>query len=246
MPFLFKNKKGNKMNKKVITLGISMLFAVGSYLFSNESKVTTKVMSSTSKSYAVKNADYDINMADDKLGQNKNAPVDYYMLTLSWSPGFCEFNKNQNGGDVPKKLKYQCSNPNKFGWVIHGLWPQSALAKNIDEHPRFCQGDLPPVPEKILEKYMKESPGKALLQAEWEKHGACAFKQPQDYFNMQKVLFNDLKLPEKKLPKKAFFSWMRRHNPQLNGVYMNAYGNEMQICYSKKWKAIDCPRYSSK
>ena len=29
-------------------------------------------------------------MRDDAIGQNKNAPVDYYMLALSWSPAFCE------------------------------------------------------------------------------------------------------------------------------------------------------------
>ena len=33
--------------------------------------------------------DYDTNMANDKFGQH-NAPVDYYMLALSWSPAFCE------------------------------------------------------------------------------------------------------------------------------------------------------------
>ena len=35
---------------------------------------------------------YDVIMRDDAIGQNKNAPVDYYMLALSWSPAFCENN----------------------------------------------------------------------------------------------------------------------------------------------------------
>ncbi len=230
-----------KIKKKVITAGVSALFAIGTYLFSNEGNIAKNVTSSSS--IITKNIDYDIRMRDDKFGQNKNAPVDYYMLALSWSPGFCESTKKRNGGKVPKKLAYQCSSKNKFGWVIHGLWPQNATAKRIEDHPRFCQGDLPPVAENILEKYMKESPGKELLQAEWEKHGACAFKQPQDYFNMQRVLFNDLKLPQKKLSKRDFFRWMRKNNPHLNGAYMNMRGNEVQICYNKKWKPIDCSNH---
>ncbi|MDP8176104.1 ribonuclease [Pasteurella skyensis] len=234
------------MNKtKLATTVLSLVIGVGVMLFSSEDKVQAKSHQnnnySKSKSYSNKKAYYDTDISRDKYGKNQ-ASVDYYMLALSWSPGFCEYKKRSSNGNLPRGLKYQCANPHKFGWVIHGLWPQNRSARQIDQHPRFCQGDLPPVDEKILEKYMKESPGKALLQGEWEKHGACAFKKPQDYFNMQRALYNSIKLPNKKLNRKALFSWVRKNNPQLSSVYLGASRNELYICYNKKWKPINCPK----
>lgn len=32
-------------------------------------------------------------MRNDHIGQNAKAPVDYYMLALSWSPGFCDIQR---------------------------------------------------------------------------------------------------------------------------------------------------------
>ncbi len=240
------------MNKKKIVSGItSIVIALGVMLFSNKDSLLAKSYNKTNsnmkttqnsnKEYSNKKADYDTDMSRDKYGQHK-ASVDYYMLALSWSPGFCEYKKKATHGNLPRGLKYQCSNPHKFGWVIHGLWPQNRSARQIDQHPRFCQGDLSPVDERIIEKYMKESPGKALLQAEWEKHGACAFKKAQDYFNMQKALYNDLKLPKRKLNRKALFRWMKDNNPKLRSVYLGASRNELYICYNKKWQPINCPK----
>ena len=62
---------------------------------------------------AVKNTkdfgNYDVIMRDDAIGQNKNAPVDYYMLALSWSPAFCEKQRAQYGNNLPDSAQYQCS-----------------------------------------------------------------------------------------------------------------------------------------
>lgn len=75
---------------------------------------------------AIKNTkdfgNYDVIMRDDAIGQNKNAPVDYYMLALSWSPAFCEKQRAQYGNNLPDSAQYQCSTKNQFGWVVHGLW----------------------------------------------------------------------------------------------------------------------------
>ncbi|MDG6881995.1 Ribonuclease I precursor [Phocoenobacter uteri] len=235
-------------NKKILSSLATLVVGLGVMLFSNKDsllaksyeKTGSKANTTQSSQYSNKNVDYDTDMRRDKYGRH-NASVDYYMLALSWSPSFCESKRRQ--GNLPRGLQYQCANPHKFGWVIHGLWPQSRSARQIDQHPRFCQGDLPPVDERIIEKYMKEAPGKSLLQGEWEKHGACAFKQPQDYFNMQKSLYNDLKLPNKKLNRKALFRWMKEHNPKLKYVYLGASRNELYICYNKKWQPISCPKH---
>nr|WP_226982417.1 ribonuclease [[Haemophilus] ducreyi] len=184
---------------------------------------------------------YDSKMRDDKIGQNKTAPVDYYMLALSWSPAFCATQKARYLTDLPDHIDYQCDDQN-LGWVIHGLWPQNKKAHSISDHPRYCQGDLPPIDPAILEQYLPEAPGASLLQGEWEKHGACAFQDPTSYFQKQKELFYSLKLPAKNLRKNDLFQWMRKHNPQLKGVYLGASVTELYICYDKKWQPINCPK----
>lgn len=185
---------------------------------------------------------YDSVMASDKFGQNKHAPVDYYMLALSWSPAFCDAQRQKNHGDVPNHLAYQCDQKDAFGWVIHGLWPQNAKARSVEDHPRYCQGDLPKVSQATLQKYLPTSPGASLLQGEWEKHGSCAFNTAEEYFAKQQDLYNALALPNKHLRKNDLFQWMRKHNPHLARAYLGASKNELYICYSKNWQVIDCPK----
>lgn len=237
-----------KLTKKTINLLIFLFAIVVSYFLNQQEKTaqpkpaqTTTEKQSVSTQQAVKN-NYDTAMASDSIGQNASAPVDYYMLALSWSPAFCEAQKAKNNGTIPEKAAYQCANNHQFGWVIHGLWPQNKNARTVADHPRFCQGDLPPVSPQLIEKYLLESPGAALLQGEWEKHGACAFKDPESYFAKQQALFNDLVLPNEWMRNNELFRWMRKNNPQLDRVYLGASKNELYICYDKQWQPIDCPR----
>lgn len=209
---------------------------------STTATTATKATTSTPKIESNYESNYDTIMRNDKIGQNKNAPVDYYMLALSWSPAFCDLQKRRNDGDVPTHLQYQCSENAEFGWVIHGLWPQNGKARNTNEHPRFCQGDLPEVSLSTIEKYLPDSPGATLLQGQWEKHGSCAFNSAEAYFAKQQELFNQLTLPSQDLKRNQLFKWMRDNNPQLKGVYLGASSNELYICYNKQWQPMDCPR----
>ena len=193
---------------------------------------------------AVKNpnvfANYDVIMRDDPIGQNTKAPVDYYMLALSWSPGFCDIQREKYGDQLPYSSQYQCGNNRTFGWVVHGLWPQNANARTVSDHPRFCKGDLPALPKGLLAQYLAISPGEKLLQGEWEKHGSCAFDSAQQYFAKEQELFNALKLPNQKLSRDELFGWMKQHNPQLENAYLRASRNELFICYDKKWQVMNC------
>lgn len=223
------------MNKKsLIKLAVLLLLISVFYFFGASDKTDSVVQPAATN--------YDVRMADDKIGQNKNAPIDYYMLALSWSPAFCDSQRNRNNGNIPQHLTYQCAGNQNFGWVIHGLWPQNAKANTVNDHPRYCQGDLPAVSREVIEKYLPESPGATLLQGEWEKHGACAFERAEDYFAKQKELFYNLKLPEKAMRRNDLFRWMRKHNPHLERVYLGASQTELYICYDKSWRAINCPR----
>ena len=249
----------NRTLQQLIALIVIAIFAVFTWL-NNEEKANKSTASTTSntstkttetQAKSVPSSDvsvpdqlgnYDTKMANDNLGQNKNAPVDYYMLALSWSPSFCETQRNKNNGEVPKHLAFQCNQAAQLGWVIHGLWPQAANARSASDHPRFCQGDLPKLPEDLIKQYMPESPGANLLQGQWEKHGACAFNNASDYFAKQKQLFRSLNLPGQELSRKELFAWMKKFNPQLKDAYLGASKNELYICYDKSWNVMDCPR----
>ena len=51
---------------------------------------------------------------------------DFYVLALSWSPGFCE-----TGGPAGRR---QCDTGSGLGFVTHGLWPQREQG-----YPSFCE-----------------------------------------------------------------------------------------------------------
>lgn len=237
------------MKKQASTLSLIALAAFSIWQYFTEHKKDTKPAPTTPQQQtqsAAKNTNdfgnYDVVMRDDAIGQNKNAPVDYYMLALSWSPAFCEKQRAQYGNNLPDSAQYQCDVKNQFGWVVHGLWPQNANARSVTDQPRFCKGDLAPLPVETLEPYLSISPGAKLLQGEWEKHGSCAFDSAEAYFKQEKALFESLSLPNEQLSRKELFQWMKQNNPQLKGAYLGASHNELFICYDRQWQVIDCPK----
>jgi ribonuclease T2 len=180
-------------------------------------------------------------------------PTDYFMLALSWSPGFCDSQRRR--GEVSKKAAFQCAESNHFGWIVHGLWAQSANPGTCEDisvtpprktemHPRYCKGNLPKLAPSEILPYMCMQPGEALLQGEWEKHGACDFDTATQYFEKERELFQALKLPDSTMPKNALFQWMKQHNPQLKGRWLGyeKHSGELRICYSKDFKVIDCQK----
>ena len=48
-----------------------------------------------------------------------NSPFDYYVLALSWAPGFCA--DPANAAANPK----ECAPARHTGFVVHGLWPEA-------------------------------------------------------------------------------------------------------------------------
>ena len=130
----------------------------------------------------------------------------------------------------------------QFGWIVHGLWSQNEQARRVSDHLRFCQGDLPKLPQELIEQYLPEMPGANLIQGEWEKHGSCMFNNAQDYLEKIKNLYRTLKLPNYELSRNELFTWIKKNNPQLKGRYLGAARNELFICYGLDWQPIDCPR----
>src|SRR5947209_16704458 len=60
--------------------------------------------------------------------QNQPGQFDFYVLSLSWSPSFCEA-----AGERGTPPQQQCG-ARPYSFVVHGLWPQYERG-----FPEFCQ-----------------------------------------------------------------------------------------------------------
>ena len=102
------------------------------------------------------------------------------------------------------------------------------------------------VDQAVIEKYLPDSPSSSLLQGEWEKHGACAFDNAEQYFEKQHELYRTLQLPNYELNSRTeLFRWLKKNNPHLEKAYLGASRNELFICYNLAFEVMDCPRNSS-
>ncbi|MEZ2406735.1 ribonuclease T2 [Bosea sp. OAE752] len=107
------------------------------------------------------------------FGQRGGAPgdFDFYVLALSWSPGFCELD-----GDRTRNRE-QCAGGSGLRFVVHGLWPQ---------YERGFPSDCGPSGRSPSRMAMAEAEGvyptEGLARYEWRKHGTCSGSSPADYF----------------------------------------------------------------
>ena len=107
------------------------------------------------------------NAAPQSSGAPAGRDFDFYVLALSWSPGYCE---------SVEGARDQCEPGKGLGFVVHGLWPQYERG-----FPSDCPG--PRSPSRIaLEKASGLFPHERLARYEWRKHGVCSGKSPSDYF----------------------------------------------------------------
>ncbi len=198
---------------------------------------------------------YDKSPADERQACLRNTvttPTEYFKLALSWSPKFCA--SVSAGGKVSDKYAFQCGGANKFGWIVHGLWGQlvnpptckdetTVPPRLTPQHPRYCKGNLPALSAAELLPYMCMQPGEALLQGEWESHGACDFPTATAYFEQTRKLYQALKLPDDTMAQEPLLQWMADNNPALRGRKLGyaRFTGELYVCYSTTFAPIDCP-----
>lgn len=109
---------------------------------------------------------------------------DFYVLSLSWSPTFCD-------SDAGRDNRAQCGTGKRFGWVVHGLWPQ-----NERGYPQDC--DSPEgsrVPETIARGIIDLMPGLGLIGHQWRKHGTCSGLSMADYFALVRQARDKILIP---------------------------------------------------
>jgi ribonuclease T2 len=118
--------------------------------------------------------------------QNTPGEFDYYVLSLSWSPSFCEeADERGNSG----RSQAQCGG-RPFSFVVHGLWPQY-------EHgfPEYCQRPSPRLDRNIMTSMLDLMPAPGLIYNEWDKHGTCAGLGERAYFETIRKARAAIKIP---------------------------------------------------
>ena len=118
--------------------------------------------------------------------QAQSAPgaFDFYLLTLSWSPGFCD-----TGGAA--KAPDQCAIGSGQGFVVHGLWPQyqHGYPSDCDASPRWVSSAALALTHGVF-------PDEGLARYEYRKHGSCSGLAPQEFFAAVRQARDAIIVPE--------------------------------------------------
>jgi ribonuclease T2 len=176
--------------------------------------------------------------------QNRPGQFDFFVLTLSWSPSYCEATGER--GEPPQ---LQCGGTRPFSFVVHGLWPQYERG-----FPEFCQQPAPRLDRNIVSSMLDLMPAPGLIFNEWNKHGTCFSANPRAYFETMRKARAVVKIPDAYIepaktltvtPDEVEDAFVKA-NPGLTeaGVAVicdNRRLREVRVCLSKDLGFRDCP-----
>jgi ribonuclease I len=99
-----------------IGIGLVLLFVTGTliYLIRRHKHPVINYDSCPRPTHYETDYDFDYTKKSNEY-RNTNTTIDYFRLSLSWSPTFCDGKKK-----FSQKL-FQCQH--SFGFIVHGLWP---------------------------------------------------------------------------------------------------------------------------
>ena len=176
---------------------------------------------------------------------------DFYVLSLSWSPSYCEAAEDRTGGRARDR---QCSG-RPFAFVVHGLWPQYERG-----FPSDCQMPAPRLARAIVDDMLDIMPSPRLVFHEWDRHGTCSGLSPKAYFGLVRAAWTAVKIPPDYVqvdqpisvtPGQVAGAFLKA-NPQLarDAINVSCDGRrltEVRICLTKELTFRSCPemaRYS--
>jgi ribonuclease T2 len=116
--------------------------------------------------------------------RGESGQFDFYVLSLSWSPGFCETPAGQRD-------QLQCGPSRNFAFVLHGLWPQYEKKG----WPQNCAASGGPS-DADVKAMLDIQPSPRLVRHEWEKHGTCSGLSAVDYLKDSREAFEKVTIPE--------------------------------------------------
>jgi ribonuclease T2 len=103
----------------------------------------------------------------------------YYLLSLSWSPAYC----------LSSSGAAECNGPRRFGFIVHGLWPQYERG-----WPEYCdvRGT---VPDEVVQGISDLMPARGLVYHEWSAHGTCSGVGPTEFFALVRRASSSVAVP---------------------------------------------------
>lgn len=166
---------------------------------------------------------------------------DFYVLALSWSPGFCE---------ISGRKSRQCDAGSGLGFVVHGLWPQMEQG-----YPSFCEPSGRFVSMAAMADAKGLFPDDNFARYQWRKHGSCSGESPSGYFRAVQRARERVRIPDgfkalsersKVLPneiEQAFMSVNPGLRPNMIAVSCGRrIFQEVQICLDKDLRDFrQCP-----
>jgi ribonuclease T2 len=167
---------------------------------------------------------------------------DFYVLSLSWSPSYCE----AEGEDANQQ---QCKAGRPYAFVVHGLWPQF-------EHgfPEDCPTDDPKVPNETVRSLYDLMPSAGLIRHEWTAHGACSGLSQSDYFGVLRSAREKIAIPEQfghlddyltVAPGEVEAAFLKANDGMsANGIAVSCdkrFLREVRICLTKELAYRPCP-----
>jgi ribonuclease T2 len=176
------------------------------------------------------------------LRQNRPGQFDFFVLSLSWSPSFCDA-----AGERGTPPQQQCGE-RPYSFVVHGLWPQYERG-----FPEFCQQPAPQLDRNIVSSMLDLMPAPGLIINEWRKHGTCLGPNPRAYFETIRKARAAIKIPEAYIepgrtltvsPDEVEEAFVKA-NPGLTTagaavICDNRRLQEVRICLSKDLSFRDC------
>jgi ribonuclease T2 len=179
--------------------------------------------------------------AQDKR-QNAPGEFDFYVLSLSWSPSFCEEAAERGG-----RSQIQCGG-RPYSFVVHGLWPQYE-----NGFPEYCQRPAPRLNRNIVSSMLDLMPAPGLIFNEWDKHGTCSGLSDRNYFETIRKARAAIKIPAEYLdlsqaktvaPAEVEEAFIKA-NPGLSSAAVSVTCNrtrlsEVRICLNKDLQFRSC------
>ena len=173
--------------------------------------------------------------------QNEPGEFDFYVLSLSWSPSFCDA-----AGDRAKKQAECGERP--YSFVVHGLWPQYEKG-----FPEYCQVPSPRLDRNIVSSMLDLMPAPRLIFHEWDRHGTCSGLPARAYFETVRKARAVVKIPPEFLDIKSELTVTPggveeafvKANPGLTSAAMavgcdNKRLREIRICMSRDLAFREC------
>ena len=187
-----------------------------------------------------------------RADQVRRTPVTRYLLSLSWSPQHCHDARERRSGDAAGDAVQCGGETGSFGFVLHGLWPET----DGRDWPQYCR-PARQMSRATIARHLCMTPSPELLQHEWARHGTCMAATPERYFRAAAILYRAVRYPdmaalarETTLSVADFTRAFAGANPGLRenmiAVNMTRSGwlDEVRICLDRRFRRARCPEAS--